>query len=63
MVLIGEVRPDVYVKGADHDVEALREARIVRQLGGSVVALPLLPDRSTSGLIAACAVAAGGRAS
>jgi D-beta-D-heptose 7-phosphate kinase / D-beta-D-heptose 1-phosphate adenosyltransferase len=62
MRLIHEVRPDVYVKGADHDVESLPEARLVRRLGGRVVTLPLLPDRSTSGLIAACAAASPGRA-
>ncbi len=61
--LIRDSRPDAYVKGADHDVEALPEARLVRHLGGRVVTLPLLPDRSTTGLIAACAAAAPGRAS
>jgi rfaE bifunctional protein nucleotidyltransferase chain/domain len=61
--LIGALRPDVYVKGADHDVERLPEATLVRHLGGRVVALPLLPDRSTSGVIAACAALPGSRAS
>jgi rfaE bifunctional protein kinase chain/domain/rfaE bifunctional protein nucleotidyltransferase chain/domain len=46
--------PDVFVKGADHDVEALPEARLVRALGGRVHVVPYLPDRSTSGVIAAC---------
>lgn len=55
--LIEAIRPDVYVKGADHDVSALREARAVRRLGGRVHTVPLLPDRSTSGVIAACAAA------
>jgi rfaE bifunctional protein nucleotidyltransferase chain/domain len=53
--LIEAIRPDVYVKGADHDVAALSEARAVERLGGSVVTVPLLPDRSTTGVIAACA--------
>jgi hypothetical protein len=35
----------------------------VRHLGGRVVTLPLLPDRSTSGVIAACASLPGSRAS
>ncbi|HEX6888371.1 MAG TPA: PfkB family carbohydrate kinase, partial [Candidatus Nanopelagicales bacterium] len=61
--LIRAIRPETYVKGADHDVERLPEARLVRELGGRVVTLPLLPDRSTAGVIAACASAAGGRAS
>lgn len=57
--LIEALRPDVYVKGADHDVRSLAEAQLVRQLGGSVVVVPLVPDRSTQGLIAACAAVAG----
>jgi D-beta-D-heptose 7-phosphate kinase / D-beta-D-heptose 1-phosphate adenosyltransferase len=61
--LIGALRPDVYVKGADHDVDRLPEAALVRSLGGRVVTLPLLPDRSTAGIIAACAALPGSRAS
>jgi rfaE bifunctional protein kinase chain/domain/rfaE bifunctional protein nucleotidyltransferase chain/domain len=61
--LIRTLRPDVYVKGADHDVDRLPEATLVRHLGGRVVTLPLLPDRSTSGIIAACASLPGSRAS
>jgi D-beta-D-heptose 7-phosphate kinase / D-beta-D-heptose 1-phosphate adenosyltransferase len=55
--LIEAVRPDVYVKGADHDVTVLPEARVTQRLGGRVVTVPLLPDRSTSGVIEACAIA------
>jgi len=55
--LIQALRPDVYVKGADHDVEALPESHLVRELGGRVVTVPLLPQRSTSQVIAACATA------
>jgi len=53
--LIDGIRPDVYVKGADHDVLALPEARATTALGGRVSVVPLLPDRSTSGVIEACA--------
>lgn len=60
LALIEALRPDVYVKGADHDVDALPEARLVRQQGGRVVVVPLLPDRSTTGLIAAAAALPGG---
>lgn len=55
--LIEAIRPEVYVKGADHDVQALPEARLTAGLGGAVVTVPLLPDRSTSGVIEACAAA------
>jgi rfaE bifunctional protein nucleotidyltransferase chain/domain len=53
--LIEAITPDVYVKGADHDVSRLPEAQAVRSLGGVVHTVTLLPDRSTSGVIAACA--------
>lgn len=53
--LIDAIRPDVYVKGADHDVLALPEARATTALGGRVTVVPLLPDRSTAGVIDACA--------
>jgi rfaE bifunctional protein kinase chain/domain/rfaE bifunctional protein nucleotidyltransferase chain/domain len=59
LALLRAVRPDVYVKGADHDVAALPEARLVQLLGGTVHTVPYLPDRSTSGVIAACSQVAG----
>ncbi len=55
------VRPDVYVKGADYacasdgagaiDEGRLPEASVVRRYGGRVVLAPLVPDRSTTGLV------------
>ena len=55
--LINAVRPDVFVKGTDHDVERLAEARLTRALGGEVVAVPVLPEHSTAGVISACVLA------
>jgi D-beta-D-heptose 7-phosphate kinase / D-beta-D-heptose 1-phosphate adenosyltransferase len=49
--LIALVRPDVYVKGGDYRPEMIPEAPLVRRLGGEVVTLDYLPDRSTSKLI------------
>jgi D-beta-D-heptose 7-phosphate kinase/D-beta-D-heptose 1-phosphate adenosyltransferase len=46
------VRPHVYVKGGDYRVEDLPEAPVVRELGGAVTTLPLVPDRSTTHIIA-----------
>ncbi len=54
------VRPHVYVKGGDYgltteDLERgklpLPEAAVVRELGGDVVLLPLVPERSTTALV------------
>ena len=50
--LIERVRPHVFVKGGDYTEERLPEATLVRRLGGEVRILPLVDDRSTSGLIA-----------
>jgi rfaE bifunctional protein nucleotidyltransferase chain/domain len=50
--LIEHIRPDVFVKGGDYTEDRLPEAALVRELGGEVQILPLVSDRSTSGLIA-----------
>lgn len=50
--LIGEVRPDIYVKGGDYTRETLPETSLVESLGGAVCILPFVQDRSTSNLIA-----------
>ena len=57
--LIEMIRPDVYVKGEDHDISTLPEAQAVTRFGGRLHRVPLLPDRSTSSVIAACAAAQG----
>ncbi len=46
-----ELRPDVWVKGGDYDVEELPETPVVRRAGGEVVTVPLVPGHSTTGLI------------
>jgi D-beta-D-heptose 7-phosphate kinase/D-beta-D-heptose 1-phosphate adenosyltransferase len=50
--LIRAVRPNVFAKGGDYRRETLPEAALVESLGGSVQLLPLVDDRSTTGLIA-----------
>jgi rfaE bifunctional protein nucleotidyltransferase chain/domain/rfaE bifunctional protein kinase chain/domain len=55
--LIEAIRPDIYIKGADYNVDSLPEARATSRLGGRVVTVPLLPNRSTAGVIEACALA------
>ncbi|WP_174548280.1 D-glycero-beta-D-manno-heptose 1-phosphate adenylyltransferase, partial [Nocardiopsis dassonvillei] len=46
-----ELRPDVWVKGGDYEVEDLPETPVVRRAGGEVVTVPLVPGHSTTGLI------------
>ena len=51
--LAATVRPEVYVKGADYEVDdhRLPEAKVVVAGGGRVVLLPLSPGRSTTALV------------
>ncbi len=49
--LIEAVRPDVFAKGGDYDRRSLPEADLVERLGGTVQILPLVEDRSTTGII------------
>lgn len=49
--LIQAIRPDEFVKGGDYTRDRLPEASLVEALGGTVQILPLVADRSTTGLI------------
>jgi rfaE bifunctional protein nucleotidyltransferase chain/domain len=45
------VRPDIYVKGGDYDMDQIEEARLVRSWGGTALALPFVPGHSTTGTV------------
>jgi len=49
--LIGMLLPDILVKGADWPVEKIAGAKAVLEHGGSVLTVPLLEGRSTTGII------------
>ncbi|HYR26776.1 MAG TPA: D-glycero-beta-D-manno-heptose 1,7-bisphosphate 7-phosphatase [Aquabacterium sp.] len=49
--LIKEVRPDLYVKGGDYDMETLEETRVVRSWGGDAVAISFVDGYSTTSLV------------
>ncbi|MCP3955096.1 MAG: D-glycero-beta-D-manno-heptose 1-phosphate adenylyltransferase [Desulfobacterales bacterium] len=49
--LILALKPEVLVKGADWDEDRIVGAREVRDSGGDVVRVPLVPDISTSKII------------
>ena len=49
--LIRAVRPDLYVKGGDYDMETLEETRVVRSWGGQAVAIPFVEGFSTTRLV------------
>lgn len=49
--LIGELRPDLIVKGGDYDMETLPETALVKSWGGRAVAIPFEFQRSTTALV------------
>ncbi len=49
--LIEQVRPDIYVKGGDYEIDALAETRVVKTWGGKAVAIPFIYERSTTTLL------------
>ncbi|MEW6706743.1 MAG: D-glycero-beta-D-manno-heptose 1-phosphate adenylyltransferase [Pseudomonadota bacterium] len=51
VALLRRLRPDVYVKGGDYDIEALEETALVRSWGGRALALPFVEGYSTTQLV------------
>jgi len=49
--LIEKIRPDIYVKGGDYEIDTLPEARVVKTWGGKAVAIPFIYERSTTTLL------------
>ena len=49
--LLKLVRPDLYVKGGDYDIETLAETALVRSWGGDATALPFVDGYSTTALV------------
>ena len=50
-VLIGEIRPDILVKGGDYDMARLPETALVESWGGHALALPFVSGYSTTALL------------
>ena len=50
--LLKIVRPELYVKGGDYDVESRAETALVRSWGGDARALPFVDGYSTTSLVA-----------
>ncbi len=48
--VLSELRPDLWVKGGDYDIDSLPEARLIRGWGGQAVTVPYHPARSTTRL-------------
>ncbi|MGG6241030.1 D-glycero-beta-D-manno-heptose 1-phosphate adenylyltransferase [Nodosilinea sp. AN01ver1] len=57
--LIRLICPDVYAKGGDYTRQSLPETPLIEELGGEVVIVPYVGDRSTTGLIEQIRTAGG----
>ncbi|MEI7514141.1 MAG: adenylyltransferase/cytidyltransferase family protein [Betaproteobacteria bacterium] len=49
--LIGDIRPDILVKGGDYDMARLPETALVESWGGRALALPFVSGYSTTALL------------
>ena len=49
--LIQQVRPEIYVKGGDYQIDLLEESNLVKTWGGKAIAIPFLYERSTTLLL------------
>lgn len=49
--LIREIRPDIYVKGGDYDMETIEETHLVRSWGGQSVAISFVDGFSTTSIL------------
>jgi rfaE bifunctional protein nucleotidyltransferase chain/domain len=49
--LLARLRPDVYVKGGDYDIETLAETALVRSWGGRAYAAAFVQGYSTTALV------------
>ncbi len=49
--LIKKLKPEIYVKGGDYDMETLEETRFMRSWGGDAVAIPFVDGYSTTAIV------------
>jgi rfaE bifunctional protein nucleotidyltransferase chain/domain len=49
--LIEKIRPDIYAKGGDYEIDTLAETKAVKSWGGKAVAIPFIYERSTTSLL------------
>jgi rfaE bifunctional protein nucleotidyltransferase chain/domain len=49
--IIGQLRPNIIVKGGDYDMQVLPETKLVESWGGKAVAIPFEFARSTTTLV------------
>ena len=52
LAVLDVVRPQIYVKGGDYDIDALAESARIKYWGGTSIAIPFEHERSTTNLLA-----------
>ena len=52
ITLVNVLKPDIYAKGGDYHLKPLPESSAVEAIGGKVILIDLVPERSTTALIA-----------
>ena len=45
------VKPNIYVKGGEYNLDILPEAKVVKKYHGEIVLVPMIPDSSTTQII------------
>ena len=53
LAVLARVKPEIYVKGGDYDMESIPETPLVRSWGGRALALPFVNGYSTTKLVQA----------
>lgn len=49
--LIGELKPDIHVKGGDYDINSIPEASVIKSYGGVLYSFTLVEGHSTTEII------------
>ena len=49
--IIAQIRPDIYVKGGDYQIDSLAETALIKTWGGKAYAIPFLYERSTTQML------------
>lgn len=49
--LIGELKPDIHVKGGDYDINSIPEASVIKSYGGVLYSFKLVEGHSTTEII------------
>lgn len=49
--IVGELKPDIHVKGGDYTLDRMLEAKVVQDYGGKVVLIPMVEGYSTTNIM------------